>query len=221
MADPRARARELARASIEAGDVVGWFERLYTESAREGFAISWVDLAPNAFLVRWLERWPADRPKGRALVVGCGYGDDAELLAARGFDVVAFDVAPSAVARCGERFPGSAVRYVVADALQLPREWERAFDFVFEAYTIQVLPGKARLIAAEAVGRTVAAGGRLLAVARSRTANDPVGSMPWPLTRRELDSFAVSGLELAELEELVEAGEPPVPRFVAEFVRPA
>jgi hypothetical protein len=48
-----------------------------------------------------------------------------------------------------------------------------------------------------------------------------VGSMPWPLTRQELDSFAVSGLVLAELEELVEPGDPPVPRFVAEFVRPA
>ncbi len=221
MADPRARARELARASIEAGDVVGWFERLYAESARDGFAISWVDLAPNPYLVRWLERWPADRPKGRALVVGCGYGDDAELLAARGFEVVAFDVAPSAVARCEARFPGSPVRYLVADVLELPPEWERAFDFVFEAYTIQVLPGEARQIAAEAIGRTVAANGRLLAVARSRTANDPVGLMPWPLTRRELDSFAASGLVLAELEELVEPGDPPVPRFVAEFVRPA
>jgi len=42
--------------------------------------------------------------------------------------------------------------------------------------------------------------------------------MPWPLTRRELDAFLVPGLRLARLTKIVEPGEPPVPRFVAEFV---
>lgn len=42
--------------------------------------------------------------------------------------------------------------------------------------------------------------------------------MPWPLTRSEIDEFAVPGLELARLDEIVEPGDPPVPRFVAEFV---
>ena len=33
----------------------------------------------------------------------------------------------------------------------------------------------------------------------------------------ELDEFAVPGLELAHLDEIVEPGDPPVPRFIAEF----
>jgi len=44
--------------------------------------------------------------------------------------------------------------------------------------------------------------------------------MPWPLTRAELDEFAVQGLALTRLDEIVEPGDPPVPRFVAEFTRP-
>ncbi len=219
MADPRAYARELARASIARGDVTGWFEQLYSESIRDAFDISWVDLAPNPYLVEWAARAFVEPPRGRALVVGCGYGDDAEFVASLGFEVTAFDIAPSAVARSRERFPSSSVEYVVADILRPPPDWEGAFDFVFEAYTVQVLPDAARLVAAASVGRMVGPGGRLLVVARSRKDSDPKGSMPWPLTRDELDAFAVPGLDLADLRELVEPGDPPVPRFVAEFAR--
>jgi SAM-dependent methyltransferase len=217
MSDARARARDLARESIARGNATGWFEQLYAESERDGFAISWVDLAPNPYLVDWLARNPA--PGSRALVVGCGYGDDAELLASRGLEVVAFDVAPSAIARCRSRFPGSSVEYEVADVLGPPASWSAAFDFVFEAYTVQVLPGEARRASARSIGGFVAPGGALLVVARSRGFHDPEGLMPWPLTRAELDEFAVPGLALAHLDEIVEPGDPPVPRFVAEFMR--
>ncbi len=218
MADPRAHARELARESIARGDVTGWFERLYRESEREGWAISWVDLAPNPYLVAWLNEVPTP-PRGRALVVGCGYGDDAELLAGLGLEVVAFDVSTTAIARCRRRFPESTVLYRLADVLSPPAEWLDAFDLVFEAYTVQVLPGDARAECARSIGRMVAPGGTLLVVARSRTEQDPEGLMPWPLTRAELGEFAVPGLALTRLDELVEPGDPPVPRFVAEFRR--
>ena len=217
MSDPRARARELARDAIARGDQSSWFEQLYTESERDGFAISWVDLAPNPYLVAWLGRQPTP-PRGRALVVGCGYGDDAEFLADHGLEVTAFDIAPSAVARCRSRFPDSRVHYLTADALAPPADWVAAFDFIFEAYTIQVLHGEARTACARSIGGLVAPGGRLLVVARSRKEDDPVGAMPWPLTRAELDAFGRPGLDVASLTELLEPGDPPVPRFVAEFV---
>ncbi len=209
----------MARESIDRGDATGWFERLYAESQREGTPISWVDLAPNPYLVEWLERQPGPLA-ARAIVVGCGYGDDAEYLAAAGMEVTAFDVAPSAVSRCLARFPDTPVRYEVADALAMPAGWRGAFDFVFEAYTVQVLYGEARSRCVRAIGELVASGGRLLVVARSRRPEDPEGLMPWPLTRTELDEFGAGGLELVRLDEVLEPGDPPVPRFVAEFVRP-
>jgi hypothetical protein len=42
--------------------------------------------------------------------------------------------------------------------------------------------------------------------------------MPWPLTRAELEAFAGPGLDMTQLDEVLEPGDPPVPRFVAEFV---
>ena len=219
MSDPRARARELARASIARGDVSGWFEQLYAESERDGFPISWVDMEPNPYLVDWLRR-RATPPTGRAIVVGCGYGDDAELLASTGLAVTAFDIAPSAISRCRARFPESSVAYVVADVLRPPPRWLRAFDFVFDAYTVQVLPGAARASCARSIGRFVAPGGTLLAVARSRRPEESEGLMPWPLTPPELGDFAAAGLDLQHLDELLEPGDPPVPRFVAEFAAP-
>jgi len=217
VSDPRARARELARASIARGDGTGWFETLYAESERDGFRISWVDLEPNPYLVGWLRRRPAPLT-GRAIVVGCGYGDDSELLSAAGLDVTAFDIAPSAIARCHARFPESNVRYEVADAVNPPARWHRSFDFVFEAYTVQVLTGGARGVCARSIGSFVAPGGTLLVVARSRRPDDPEGQMPWPLTRAELEAFSAPGLEMTHLEEVLEPGDPPIPRFVAEFV---
>lgn len=213
--DPRSRARELAREAIARGDDTGWFETLYAESRRDGSPISWVDLAPNPYLVEWLSGRTAG--PGRALVVGCGYGDDAELLAGAELAVTAFDVAPSAISRCRERFPASPVEYVVADATAAPPEWTGAYDFVFEAYTVQVLAGAARAACARAIGSFVAPGGTLLVVARSRRPGDPEGLMPWPLTASELDDFAVPGVALASVREILEPGDPPVPRFVAEF----
>jgi SAM-dependent methyltransferase len=218
MSDPRAHARELARDSVARGDVTGWFDRLYLESERDGFAISWVDLAPNRYLVEWLAGSAAPH-RGRAIVVGCGYGDDAELLAGLGLNVVAFDISPTAIARCRRRFPESAVEYVIADVLAPPAEWTVAFDFVFEAYTVQVLPGPARAACARSIAGFVGSAGTLLAVARSRRPEEPEGLMPWPLTRAELDGFLVPGLSLTNLREVVEPGDPPVPRFVAEFRR--
>ena len=218
MPDPRAHARELARESVARGDVTGWFEQLYLESERDGFAISWVDVAPNRYLVEWLAGLETP-PRGRAVVVGCGYGDDAELLAGLGLDVVALDVSATAIGHCRSRFPESEVSYVVADVLGTPAAWIGTFDFVFEAYTVQVLPGEARAACARSIASLVAPGGTLLAVARSRRPEDPEGLMPWPLTRAELDHFLAPGIRLANLREIVEPGDPPVPRFVGEFRR--
>jgi len=54
------------------------------------------------------------------------------------------DTAPTAVDWCKRRFPGTAVRYAVADVLEPPASWFARFDLVHEAYTLQVLPNELR-----------------------------------------------------------------------------
>lgn len=209
--DPRSRARQLAAEGLAAGDTLGWFERLYREAAVGTASVPWADGRPNPHLVEWFE---AERPEvADALVIGCGLGDDAEWLAARVGRVTAFDVSPSAIEQAGLRFASSSARYQVADVLRLPPHWRRAFDFVFEAYTLQVLPPDVRRPAIRAVASTVADRGTLLVVSRGRGIEGDRGEMPWPLTRSELEAFAAEGLGEVAFDDFIDDEDPPVRRF--------
>src|SRR5438477_2570772 len=108
----RARARALAQDAIARGKALSWFEALYREADAGTTVVPWADLVPNPHLVAWLDT--NVNVRGRALDVGTGLGDNAEELARRGFSVVAFDVAATAIERARERFPASTVEYCVA-----------------------------------------------------------------------------------------------------------
>lgn len=164
----RARARALARQLLDNADAKGWFEALYSEAAGDAYIIPWADRTPNPHLVGWLTNNAVKGEGRRTLVIGCGLGDDAEVLAALGFDVTAFDISPTAIAWCRQRFPVSPVQYVVADLFNAPKAWEGGFDLVVEAYTLQVLPPEFRLLAMDAIARCVAPSGLLLVIARGR-----------------------------------------------------
>jgi SAM-dependent methyltransferase len=210
----RTRARALARESIDRGDAVGWFERLYAEARCGQAVVPWADRVPNPLVVEWLDR---ERPRlGRALDVGTGLGDTAEELSRRGFDVVAFDVSETAVAEARRRFPSTQVDYRVAD---LAGEPHGTFDLVIECYTLQVLPPDARGSAVRGLRGAVAPGGTLLVVARGRKPSDPIGEMPWPLTRQEVEAIAGDGLRQTSFEDFMDQEEPPVRRFRAVFRR--
>ena len=219
--DPDERSRDFATESLAAGDPTGWFERLYA-SAEEGEAIvPWDRGAPRLLLVRWAEAEEVRGGGRRALVVGCGFGDDAEFLAGLGFDTVAFDVAPSAVRAAERRFPDSSVRYVVADLLHPPQAWRGAFDLVLESHNVQALPDDVRPEAIARAGSFVAPGGKLLVLAAARDEdNAPVDGPPWPLTRAEIAAFADNGLEVVRIEDIPDPAEPEVRRWRAEFRRP-
>ena len=211
--EPRAVARGLAARALAQGQPLRWFEELYAAAERGETAVPWADHAPNPVLERELDGLGVAGL--RTLVVGCGYGDDAALLARAGARVTAFDVAPSAVARCQRRFPELDVTWTVADALAPPREWHRSFDLVAEIYTLQVLPAPEREAAGYALGRCVADGGRLFVFCRGREPEDEPGMMPWPLTADEVVSLATEGLVLERFEDFLDDEEPPVRRLLA------
>ncbi len=212
----RGRARELARAHLAAGDALGWFEVLYGEAARGEATVPWVDLRPNPILVEWLD---AHSGAGRALVVGCGMGDDAGELASRGYSTVGFDLSCTAIAACSERFASADVEFLAANLLDAPESWRGAFDLVVESYTLQVLPPGLRAAARAALAGFVKPSGTLLVIARARDEHEPEGEMPWPLTRGEVEGLGAHGLELVELRDFMDDEEPPARRFRATFQR--
>lgn len=217
--DVDADVDRLAAESLSRNDPTGWFERLYAEAAAGRAAIPWDTGKPNALLVDWAERRAPHADGGRALVVGCGFGRDAEHVAGLGFRTTAFDVSPSAVRAARERFPGSAVDYVVADLLDLPAEWRGAFDLVIESITVQSMPLSVRAEAIAAVAGTVGPGGRLLVISGIREEGEQVEGPPWPLSRSELDSFATGGLRAERVEQVPNPDGPDPLRWRAEFRR--
>jgi SAM-dependent methyltransferase len=174
---------------------------------------------PNPFLVAWLRTFGASPIRKRCLVVGCGFGDDAEALASAGFEVTAFDSSPAAIAAAHQRFPRSGVDYVVADVLQPPPAWAEAFDLVFEAYTLQTLLPEPRRAAIASIAGLVRAGGRVFVLCRAREADEPAGERPWPLTRDELALFEAAGLRATSVDVVAGDETPPVRRFRAFFDR--
>lgn len=216
----RERARELAEEYNAEGEPTGWFDVLYAEGADGEAEIPWAEFEANPNLIEWLDGTTTATSGKRALKVGCGLGDDAEELSDRGFDVTAFDVSPTAIDRCRERFPDSAVTYLVEDLFEAPEDWSRAFDFVLESYTLQVLPRPERYRAIRSIAEFVKPGGTALVVCRGRDEDEPEGDLPWPLTKETVMRFEDEGLRLVAFDDYDDDEDPPVRRFRAEFERP-
>ncbi len=209
-----ADASRLAAESLAQDDPTGWFERLYAEAAAGDAIVPWDRDQPNPMVVEWAERRASDGAGRRALVIGCGYGQDAEYIARLGFATTAFDISPTAIAEVRRRFPGSTAEYVVADLLDPPAAWRDGFDLVVESITVQSMPVSVRDTAIANIRRAVAPGGQLIVIAGIRAEGEQVGGPPWPLTRSEISSFA-DGLKVVAIEQ-----NPQTQRWQAEFHRP-
>ena len=103
-------------------DPTGWFEPLYAAAGEGSAVLPWARGTPHPLLGAWTSEQGLRGAGRRALVVGSGPGDDAELIAALGFATVAFDIAPSAIRIARNRFPDSTVEYRTADLLDPPGE---------------------------------------------------------------------------------------------------
>ena len=221
----RRRARELAAQVAGSAAETGWFETLYAEAETGGAVVPWADGDANPHLIEWATA-PGSPPRlagtgKKALVVGCGLGYDAEYLSGLGYQVTAFDIAPTAIERAIRENPGTRVSYLTADLLAPPAGWAGAFDLVVEAYTVQPLYGPVRGRALAALHGPVAPGGTLLVIARATDDDAPErdpGMMPWPLTRRELE-LAGGPLQAVSVERFFDDEDPPKLRWRAEFRR--
>ena len=147
-----------------------WFEDLYKKHENNHENIPWARLEVNPLLETYLSA--TKEHKGKALVIGCGLGDDAYALADAGYDVLAIDVSQTALDLAQKRFPDSNILFEKQDIFDMPKKYYEHFDFVFESLTIQSLPREFREKIIHAIAHTVVIDGKLLVVAHQYNGNN-------------------------------------------------
>ena len=216
MDEVREKLLSMSEAALEAGMPLAWFEELYSTADRDDDWIPWSDGHPNPLLVEWAV---GQQDLGRALVVGCGLGEDAAFLDQHGWDVTAFDLSPTAVEWAKELFSESKVEWLTANLLDLPEEWNSSFDLVLEVHILQAMPEFIRLQASPKLAPLVRNGGHLVCIGRFQTDSEPVEGPPWPLSRSFIESIGenlpMQGLDVCSLPD----DEPDVSRFRAVWRR--
>jgi SAM-dependent methyltransferase len=197
-------------------DPTAWFEYRYAAAEQGEGRVPWDRGKAHDLLVSW-----ATSGVGRtAVVVGCGFGHDAEFLASLGYDTVAFDASTTAIRQARERFPDSKVHYLTADLLNLPDGWRGSFDLVVEIRTVQSLPLHLREGAITRIGSLVGPDGTLFVVAGARADDDPLDDgPPWLLSRGEVTSFASEILALQDISSSKDPDRPEWDRWHALFHR--
>lgn len=216
----RQRTKELAAEFAARGDHFGWFDELYRTAEGNNELIPWADLEPNRYLQAWADRSGLKGSGRKALVVGCGLGDDARFLYELGFKVSAFDISPTAIGWAKKLHADTDIEFEEMDLFEPFRGWLGGFDFVLEVYTIQPLPIEMRPKVIDAVAGFVAEGGRLLVVTRGREDDEETDELPWPLSRRDLSRFEENGLRQTGFTEMPGTEDTPQVRFVVEYERP-
>jgi SAM-dependent methyltransferase len=211
-AQGKAVADRLRAQCEQSGEPLGWFEACYRAAAGDPAMVPWGHEKVRPELAQWLAELPADAPRGRALDIGAGLGDNANALAAAGFSVTAFDISPRAVDWAARRFPDAGIEWAVHNLMdQPPQAWRSAFDLVSEVYTLQALRAGARAPAILRLPEFVKPGGHLLVVTKAADTPPEGDTPPWPLQRHELDPLrdALDEVRFEYLEAGADGGSSP------------
>ncbi|MEA5508304.1 class I SAM-dependent methyltransferase [Crocosphaera sp. UHCC 0190] len=213
----RQKVQDLSLEYQQKDDFTGWFDVIYQDSSGNTDQIPWAKMSPHPTLENWLKSH--DITNKKALVIGCGLGDDAEILANQSAIVTAFDIAPTAIEWCKKRFPNSSVNYLVADLLALDSSWQNSFDLIFESKTIQALPLTIRNQVIAAIAFLIKPGGTLLIMTRIRATEDIPEGPPWPVSALELSQFHQLGYEEISRTPYHDLNNPSVEQVLIEYKR--
>lgn len=207
--------------------VAAYYERIYAEAGSDTSRVPWADGHACPHMISWLNRAACGlvRPGARALVVGCGLGDDVVELEHRGYDPIGFDISPTAIHWAAQRHREHAERFMVADLLAIPTRLKHRFDLVIEIYTLQSLHPTLRAAAARSLAELLSPRGVLLVICRRREDDEPLvvqDGPPWPLCPRDVgEIMEQAGLTpLGAPEAFMDHEQPPKPRYLATFAKP-
>lgn len=176
------------------------FEDAYASAGGNLSLVPWLRSGPDPELLGWLDACAPGllRPGASVVIVGCGAGDDAAELAARGYDLTAFDLSSTAIDWARRRFPHLADCFRQADLLDPARRIPRA-DLVVEVELLSWLPPELRSAAAGAIASLVRPRGMVLSVCTAAPAANPSAPADGPADASE----GPVGLSVDELTSLM------------------
>jgi SAM-dependent methyltransferase len=177
------------------------------EAEYRGGAPPWEIGAPQPDIVRLAEEGEF---RGDVLDVGCGTGENALLLAARGHPVVGVDASPTAIRRAHEKAASRGLRatFLVHDALELGALRHR-FATALDCGVFHVFDDAARARYVESLAEALGPGGALHLLCFSD--EEPPGPGPrrvaqWELRTAFRGPFAVTRLREARFESHMHPG---------------
>lgn len=158
-----------------------YWSQIYKSEANPGWNLG----EPAEALKDMLPRLKISR--SRILVLGCGEGHDAAFFAKAGHVVTAVDISPEAIAR-GRKLYGELenLKFVEADLFNLPREFDQAFDIVFEHTCFCAINPSKRQDLVKVWNRVLVNGGHLMGIffTFEKRQGPPYGGTEWELRQR-------------------------------------
>ena len=98
--------------------------------------MSWSSTISTPLVMKTLEQYQIT-PKHRLLEIGCGEGRDSRTVLEHGFQLLATDVSPEAIAYCRKTIPDYADHFRVLDCLA--DQLTETYDFIFAIALIHML----------------------------------------------------------------------------------
>lgn len=190
----------------------GYWENRYQEGSAR-----WDMGQPAPAFVALLNATDAPQA-GRMAVLGAGNGHDALLFANRGFEVMGFDFAPSAVqnATTAAQKQGLAVRFLQRDIFALEPEFSETFDYVLEHTCFCAIDPSQREAYVRVVRDLLRLGGELIGLfwARPQPGGPPFGTTPAEVQQQFSPYFEIKSLTLTPDSIESRRGEEYLARFL-------
>lgn len=98
--------------------------------------LQWFDENPSPIVLETIDEFSVLR-EHRLLEIGCGEGRDAYPLLKQGFNLLATDVAPEAIAFCRRKMPDHAEHFQILDCVT--QRLSDRFDFIYAVAVVHML----------------------------------------------------------------------------------